>query len=148
MRAALVALVLLAGGPAPAETVAVPPLLAELADGVPPEEAVRALTALSAANDRRADATLVAYARHRVAAVRAAALPGAARVFREGDKLVLAGLVDPAADVRAIAIRLAAERKWKKVVPQLIVLLGFADTSEYRRQRISSRGLLSAFAGD
>jgi hypothetical protein len=129
MRTALVALALCLGSPALAEVVAVPPLLDELADGVPPEEAVRALTALYATNDRRADATFVAYARHRVPQVRAAALPGAARVLREGDKLVLAGLLDPAPDVRAVAIRLTAERKWKKAVPQLVVLLGKGDAA-------------------
>jgi hypothetical protein len=102
-------------------------LLDALADGVHPEVAVRALVALQKIGDRRAEPTYFAYSRHRVPAVRAAALPGLARAGKEGERRILAALGDPAVEVRAAAIRVATERKWAKVVPQLMLLLAKKD---------------------
>src|SRR6185503_12634074 len=91
------------------------PLLDALADGVHPDVAVRALQALQKIGDRRAEPTYFAYSRHRVAAVRAAALPGLAKAGREGEKRIVAALGDPAVEVRAAALQICTERRWAKV---------------------------------
>jgi len=103
-------------------------LVDALAGGLHPEVAAVAVAALAKTPNGPAARVLAVYAHHRQPAVRAAALPGVAAA-PDGKRVVLAALGDGAAEVRAVAARLCAERRWHEARPALLTLLRKGDAA-------------------